>query len=259
MDPNRGQTKYGFQYEISIARRIDTIGDDPLKPQSPGDIFAIDRQRCPGQSRRPQTAQIHSAAAIRQSLAVPLKFLAVGQPHMGRKYRLGPLQMGVGRDDHPFVSVAATDKRDLKRFQQPVDSVNRISYPQSQIGRDLIVATSPRMEFATNIANSVNQRLFNIHMNIFKFFTDLERSVVQLPVDLGQLPLNLVALIRTQDLLVCQHFRMGNASSNIVMKEPLVKTDTFSEGLDPFVYGGVKRAAAAGTRQNLPLFHQTWF
>ena len=51
---------------------------------------------------------------LRQPLAIAAEFLGVRQPVMVRQHRLGPLQVGVTREDDPMVPVAAIDERPLQ-------------------------------------------------------------------------------------------------------------------------------------------------
>ena len=145
--------------------------------------------------------------------------------------------MGVSRDDDSVVAFTAQHERRLQVFQQAINTVNRGSNPETQVGRDLVVAAASGVKFPARITNSIDQRLFDIHVDIFQFFPDIERPIFEFGEDLGQVVLDFRTLVAGQDLLISQHVGMCDAAGDVMAKQSLVKADTLGEPLNPFVHG----------------------
>ena len=99
---------------------------------------------------------------------------------MGRQYRLSSLQMRIGRQDDIGIRFAATKKRELQILQRFIEPVDRFPHPQSHVGGNLIVTTPAGVKFAASVSELVDQSLFNIHMNVFQFFANHERTFIQI-------------------------------------------------------------------------------
>ena len=56
-----------------------------------------------------------------------------------------------------------------------IDFVQGISNPQSEIGGNLIIPTAARVQFSAHISQLLNERMFDVHMDIFQL-----RSIFEL-------------------------------------------------------------------------------
>jgi UDP-N-acetylmuramate-alanine ligase len=73
--------------------------------------------------------------------------------------------MRVTRQDHARVQIATVEERPLKVGEPPVKMVDRIANPKSQVGRHLIVPAPTRMQLATRVIETANERRFDVHLN----------------------------------------------------------------------------------------------
>ncbi len=166
---------------------------------------------------------------------------------MGRNHRLGSLQVSVGRHDDVQVGVTTGHERTLKIGQLPVQAIDRVPRPKPQVGRNLVVATSRRVQLAADIAQSIDECLFDVHMDIFEFLPQGQVAAVQQLPDLAQRRLNLLALVATQETHVGEHSSMGNRTGDVVGVQPVVETNALGERLDASIGRPLEDAATGGT------------
>ena len=88
--------------------------------------------------------------------------------------RLGTLKMGVAGQDHAGIAVAAADEGLLDFEQSAVDLVDGSADPKAEVGGDLIVSAAGGMQFSANVANPLDQRPLDVHVDIFQLDAKLE-------------------------------------------------------------------------------------
>ena len=151
------------------------------------------------------------------------------------EHRLGPPQMGVGRNDHPLILRAAADKGLLQVDEAAVDLVDGVADPEPQIGGNLIVAAAAGMQLPAQIARAGNQCLLDVHVDVFELSTELKAAFVDLAADGLEVGGDLVGFRRAQQAHIGQHAGMGCGAQNIVPVEPAIEANAFGELLDPAV------------------------
>ena len=52
--------------------------------------------------------------------------------------------------------------------------VDRVADPEPQVGRDLVVAAAAGVELAADIAEAVDQRPLDVHVDVFQLLAELE-------------------------------------------------------------------------------------
>ena len=72
---------------------------------------------------------------------------------------------------------------------------DRIAAPQPQVSRHLIVAAAGGVQLSTGIANALDQRPFNVEMNVFQLDAKLELALLNLLANRFQPLLNLSAFV----------------------------------------------------------------
>jgi hypothetical protein len=65
------------------------------------------------------------------------------------------------------------------------DLVAGLSNPKPNISRDLIISRAARVKFASDISQAIDQRLFDVHVNIFHFDPQRELALVEFGFDFG--------------------------------------------------------------------------
>ena len=83
-------------------------------------------------------------------------------------HRLCPLQMSESRQNDVGIDLTSVHERPLQFLKQSVQTRQRIADVQFEVGRNLIVATASRVKLASDVANPLNQRRFNMHMDVFE-------------------------------------------------------------------------------------------
>ena len=79
---------------------------------------------------------------------------------------------------HGFCILAgATDQSALQASDQLHGLVECAAGPEAEIGDDLVIARSRRVQSACGFANQLLQARFAIHMNVFELPAERERSV----------------------------------------------------------------------------------
>src|SRR5262249_41035633 len=109
--------------------------------------------------------------------------------------RLGPLHVRVAWQNDFQGLFASTDKRRLQTKKRLINSIDRLAAPKPQIGRDLIVSTSSRMKLPPRVADSIDQRPFDVQMDIFQLNAKLEFALLNLLANGREPLLNLSAFI----------------------------------------------------------------
>jgi hypothetical protein len=146
--------------------------------------LAIDRQRCSGQGRSSQRANIESFSAISETLTVSLKLFNISQPVMRGQYRLSSLEMSISRQHDIGVLLTSSNKGLLDFNQQLVEIVDGITSVELQVRGDLIVSTSPRVQLTSHITDPRDQRIFDVHVDVFEICAEGELSGGNLFTDL---------------------------------------------------------------------------
>src|SRR5690606_30613646 len=54
------------------------------------------------------------------------------------------------------------------------DPIDRIADVKLQVGRHLVIAASPRVELATDVAKTSNERRLDVHVDVFELRLELE-------------------------------------------------------------------------------------
>jgi hypothetical protein len=145
--------------------------------------------------------------------------------------------MRVPGQDHIEIGIAAADKSPLQVEQPRVDPIQCVANPQPQIGGHLIVAAAAGVQLPADIAEAVDERLLDVHVNVFELHFEWEIAGFDLSANLLQPAANLFALGVADKSDLCQHVCMGNRPGYVVRVEPMIEADAFGELLDAAVRG----------------------
>ena len=118
---------------------------------------------------------------------------------MRRQHRLGSLEMGVAGENHIRISVTAADEGPLQLDQLRVNVVDGVADPQPEIGRDLVVSAAPRMQLSPDISEAIDQRLLDVHVDVFQVGSQLEVAGLDFCANFEQPLLDLLLFGRGDD------------------------------------------------------------
>jgi hypothetical protein len=232
---NQRQNKDRLQRKIPVADGVETVGRNPIKPQSGSNIVSVDRQTRSGQGGGAQRRNIDAPATIGQPQPIALELLAIRQPIVRRKHWLSSLEMGIAWENHVEIDVAPANKRPLKVLEPVVNLVDCLPNPKPQIRRDLIVSAPRRVQFSTNVADPIDQRPFDMHVDVFEFRSKRKPALLNFLADLEQPLLNLLALGVGNQTRLRKHLGMGLRAFDVLGIQTLVEAHTLSELLDTLI------------------------
>ena len=81
---------------------------------------------------------------------------------------------------------ARPTKARCKLDEPRVDPVDRVANPEPQVGRDLVVAAAGGVQLAADVAQPVDQRPLDVHVDVFQLDAELEAALLNFLADLAQ-------------------------------------------------------------------------
>ena len=93
---------------------------------------------------------------------------------MRKQSRLRHLQVRVPRHNRVQMGFGQVDEDSSSRPEQPDEVVRLFAQPQPKTGRHLVVAAARGVQFATDRADALRQRVFDVHVNVFQLDFPLE-------------------------------------------------------------------------------------
>jgi hypothetical protein len=137
----------------------------------------------------------------------------MGQQMVGESYRLGSLQVGVARQKNIHVGPCAIDQSSPEACQRSDEPSTLFTNPKANIGGDLIVSTTSRVQLFTHRPHLFHQASFDVHVNIFQGFVPRKVARSNLPLD-GLKPLEQSAEFAIGEKTHgVKHARMGTAAA----------------------------------------------
>jgi hypothetical protein len=101
------------------------------------------------------------------------------------------------------------------------------------------------MELSADIAQPINQGPFDVHVNVFQLSSKLEVALLNLVADPPKLPANGQPVVAFDNPLLGKHFGVGARGLDVVLREPLVKTDALGKLFHETISRRLEHPAAA--------------
>src|SRR5260370_4705687 len=154
---------------------------------------------------------------------------------MRREDGLCSLHMRVTGQDQFTISFGCGKQCKLDNVQ-PIKHLGLgVTHPELQVGDNLIVPTSSRVQFAAEITQALNQRLLDVGMDILKSGRKRELARFNLFSNLVECGSDLFRLGSREQADFGKHAGMSLAGANIVAVKPAIVRDGFGERLDALV------------------------
>ena len=115
--------------------------------------------------------------------------------------------MSVTGNDQPTVPLRRGAERTLQTDKPRVDPVQRVADPEFEIGGDLVVAASRRVQFAADVPQLLDQCRFDMHVDIFALENKRKVSPFNFSLDFRQSEHNLLAFFRSEQTDPREHPR----------------------------------------------------
>ena len=149
--------------------------------------------------------------------------------------RLRALQMGITGQDQVAVPLGGGDVGGLQGDEAGVDPVERVAGPELDVGGDLVVPAPSGMELPADVADPLDERRLDVHVDVFAFEREREVPRLDLVANRGQPARDLPALVGGDQTDRGEHRRVGDRPPDVVLEEPTVKRDRLAELFDATV------------------------
>ncbi len=128
--------------------------------------------------------------------------------------------------------------------------VDLVADPQPQVGRNLVVAAAAGVELAAHVADPLDQRPLDVHVNVFELLAEGEFAGGDLVENLFQAGHDLVPLVVGEDAHLGEHQGVGDRAADVVRVKPPIEGHALGELLDTAVRRLVKHTAPRLTGQS---------
>ncbi len=127
--------------------------------------------------------------------------------------------------------IADATRARLKDDHSRVDPVEGLARPELDAGRHLIVAAPRRVQLPAHVAEFLDQRRLDVHVDIFTLQDERKIPILDLSLDFRQDSLNLLAFVDCQQSNMLEHARMGDRTPDVLLEESTIEGDRFGERL----------------------------
>jgi hypothetical protein len=148
-------------------------------------------------------------------------------------------QNGVG------LTLGDSEQRLLQTAHGGDHVIDAVAQVQAQVGRYLIVARTPGVQFLAGVADALDQACLDIHVYVFERRVPLEPVGIDLGFDFLEPLDDRLTLRCCQHADVGQHARMGDRAGDVVPVQTPVEIHRGRERLDKAV-GGLRKTSAPG-------------
>ena len=139
--------------------------------------------------------------------------------------RLGPLEVGVARQNHGLVPLGQLAEDGQQLPQQFGELVRLPAQIHPQIQRHLVVPGAGGVQLFPQVPQSLGQHLFHKHVDVLRRGVHGQRPGLQIPHNALQPRDQPFRFRRGQNPLRPQHLRMGHAAPDVLPEHPRIEAD----------------------------------
>src|SRR4051812_17516319 len=223
-----------FEGEVPVRNSIHGVLRDTgfafrvNKTEFSGNELTIEWNRRPGNGSATERANVRPVPAIFEARKVAIEHFNIGEKMMAKIDRLRALEMSVSRNDHISIPFGEKKKSALEITNLVLQSFDLVAKPHSHIERHLIVARPSRMQLGSR-GETLRQRRFDVHVNIFEILIPLEFPVVNLRGDLLQACRYFFEFSGRKNPDLSEHLRVGDGTADIVLPQTPVERNRLGE------------------------------
>ena len=211
--------------KVAVADGVHRIGTDRIKPEffrfiSPVGVIGGAAQRA-----RADRGGVHAPDGIADPSGIPDQHPVVSKKVLCEQNRLCPLQMRISGQNGPGVFFCLVQQRPGGGVHRTQDLPAGIAKIEPQIKRHLVVSASCRMQSFPVLADPRGELLFDEHMDVFRSRIKGQPSRFQIAENVRQPPNDPLCLCFREDPLFGEHFRMSDASPDILPVHFLIEPD----------------------------------
>ena len=219
MHPENRNRRQNLAGKIPVAHGIHAVRGDAGKPQLARHRLAVQKNRRSRDGAGAERHRIHAGAGVAESTGVAVEHFDIGQKVVGKKDRLGALEVRVARHDGVAVTLGEADEFALQAVNFLRERFAGFAQPESKIERDLIIAAPRGVELRPGGADALGQLRLDVHVDIFEVHLELEASLFNLGEDLAQARLDFFKFLAGQDAGGFQRAGVGDAARDVVAVE----------------------------------------
>ena len=164
--------------------------------------------------------------------------------------------MGIPGQHNVSVLVTTSDKCLLNFNKQLVEIVDGVASIEFQVRGDLVIATSTRVQLSTHITDPRDQRVLDMHVDVFEIRTEGELSSRNLFTDLVKMITDAISFEVCNQPGMSKHCGMGHGAANVDSVEPLIKADRLCEGFYSRIRRLMKSSAPCLGHVHSPVLNQ---
>src|SRR5690606_35721197 len=146
--------------------------------------------------------------------------------------RLGHLQVGEARQDGGGVFQGQRGQPVAQLLQQIDGQVDLVAQPQADIGGDLVVARTARVQALARVADQFDQALFDVEVDIFQVQRPGEAARADFFKDLLHAALDVGQVGGADHAHGGQHVGVGQRALDVEGRHALVEVDRGGVALD---------------------------
>ena len=176
MDHREGGRGEEFDDEIAVADGVERVRRHTVEAEVDCRRLAVERVPGAGERARSEWRDIRASPAVRESPAIALEHLDVGEEVMREEHGLCRLDVGRTGQNSVVLALGEVDERTLEAEDGDIDLVGRPAQPETQICRDLVVAGASRVELAGHRPHAFGERGLEVEVHVLELGVPLERS-----------------------------------------------------------------------------------
>jgi hypothetical protein len=145
---------------------------------------------------------------------------------------LSDLEVREARHDEAGMALRLLEQRALKRREKREDLVDLGAQPEPQVGRDLVVARARGVQPFAGFADERGQPALDVEMHVFGVERPAEAPLFDLAAHPRKAALDRGQLAPREQARGGEHARVGERAFDVILGEPLVKSDRCRKALD---------------------------
>ena len=144
---------------------------------------------------------------------------------MAEGHRLRDLEVGEPGHHRRRVAPGQSDQRRLHALQQRHHAIEFAAQPEADVGGDLVVARSSRVQPLAGIPHEIGQAFLDVQVNVLEFQVPLEAALFDLAADPGEPALDVGEVGCTDDAGAGQHGGVRQRALDVGEGEAPVEAD----------------------------------
>src|SRR6266566_5597711 len=238
MHGGHGRDVHKVGDEVTIGDSVDAVAELARKAELARGRGGVDRVRDAREGARAQRRCPRAVPSLCDPRAVAPKCLDVGQEVMRERDDLSSLQMRIPGHDRLDLVLCAFDQRASEIHDRIVQSREAVDGEEAQVEGDLVVPAPSGVELPRDLADDVAQPPLTDAVDVFEIARPRERLLLHLLNDPLKATFDRLGFLLGEDPLPTEHPRVGEASPNVIPRDPAIELEGAGESGDSALQRG---------------------